>query len=556
MEWTKRLGLLSILAALALLGVPSAAIGEEPEPVVIFEEPDVRNLIGPDAEPLRLQATDPLSLLPRIDTLREHSLGEDVIDVWVCELSQTPQEIMSVFEDQIEPWFITHSRGRYRPMFMSKGEGCIEDAVDGASAGANGAVIVGNYAGGQAQILTCGNGPCAGHETFPVNHRYAFVGVSHLGSTAVHEIGHMIRWMHSYSGQSSSQYDNPADVMSGNYGIDQYGGAGSYSTPYATAAINRYGAGWIDPDEVAVVDGDRTLTLTTADGNGLQMAIVRDGDSFYALDARVPGPHDAIPEVWSGVAIYRVTAEPNSLPGFRRISQYPAVGFNPGDFAAYEEPLDSVLQPGDSMTLSGIQVAVTASVENGYQVRFGEGHDGIFVDDDGSTFESDIEWLAEAGITLGCNPPINDRFCPNDIVTRGQMAAFLHRALDDVLVPTQAVEFIDDNGNTFENDIEWLGGTGVTRGCNPPANDRYCPDDNVTRGQMAAFLVRALSYVDNGGGDLFGDDDGNTFEKDIDKLGTAGVTRGCNPPSNDRFCPDDFVTRGQMAAFLHRALGG
>jgi len=31
---------------------------------------------------------------------------------------------------------------------------------------------------------------------------------------------------------------------------------------------------------------------------------------------------------------------------------------------------------------------------------------------------------------MGCNPPTNDRFCPNDYVTRGQMAAFLARGLD------------------------------------------------------------------------------------------------------------------------------
>ena len=114
--------------------------------------------------------------------------------------------------------------------------------------------------------------------------------------------------------------------------------------------------------------------------------------------------------------------------------------------------------------------------------------------------------------------------------------------------------FSDDEGSVFEDDIEWLAEEGITKGCNPPVNDRYCPDSNVTRGQMAAFLVRALGYTDDGGGDLFTDDDGLVFEADIDKLGTAGVTRGCNPPDNDRFCPDSFVTRGQMAAFLRRAL--
>ena len=52
---------------------------------------------------------------------------------------------------------------------------------------------------------------------------------------------------------------------------------------------------------------------------------------------------------------------------------------------------------------------------------------GRFTDDDESIFEDNIEWLAGAGVTLGCNPPANDRFCPNDKVSRGQMAAFMQR---------------------------------------------------------------------------------------------------------------------------------
>jgi hypothetical protein len=113
--------------------------------------------------------------------------------------------------------------------------------------------------------------------------------------------------------------------------------------------------------------------------------------------------------------------------------------------------------------------------------------------------------------------------------------------------------FLDDDGNVHEGFIEAIAGRRVTRGCNPPVNDRYCPADPVTRGQMAAFLVRALGYTDQGDID-FVDDDGSTFENDIEKLATAGITKGCNPPVNDRFCPNDPVTRGQMAAFLHRAL--
>jgi hypothetical protein len=59
---------------------------------------------------------------------------------------------------------------------------------------------------------------------------------------------------------------------------------------------------------------------------------------------------------------------------------------------------------------------------------------GTFTDDDTSIFEADIEWLAGAGVTLGCNPPTNDNYCPNDSVTRGQMAAFMHRLADNQVV--------------------------------------------------------------------------------------------------------------------------
>lgn len=112
--------------------------------------------------------------------------------------------------------------------------------------------------------------------------------------------------------------------------------------------------------------------------------------------------------------------------------------------------------------------------------------------------------------------------------------------------------FRDDDGSVFESDIVWLADSGITRGCNPPTNDRFCPDDLVTRGQMAAFLVRALN-LPPADGETFSDDDGSVFEGAIEALADAGVTRGCNPPANDRFCPNDPVSRAQMAAFLHRA---
>lgn len=178
---------------------------------------------------------------------------------------------------------------------------------------------------------------------------------------------------------------------------------------------------------------------------------------------------------------------------------------------------------------------------------------GRFIDDDFSIHESAIEAIAAAGITLGCNPPANDLFCPTSPVTRGQMAAFLHRGFAETLVPGPAHEFVDDDGSVFEADIVWLAAVGVTLGCNPPANDRFCPDLAVTRGEMAAFLVRALGLVGTTGTD-FTDDNGSVFETDIERLSAAEITLGCNPPTNDRFCPSNPVSREEMASFLARGI--
>ena len=46
------------------------------------------------------------------------------------------------------------------------------------------------------------------------------------------------------------------------------------------------------------------------------------------------------------------------------------------------------------------------------------------------------------------------------------------------------------DSHTFHNAIDWMADNNITVGCNPPANNRYCPDEYVTRAQMAAFMKR------------------------------------------------------------------
>jgi hypothetical protein len=69
---------------------------------------------------------------------------------------------------------------------------------------------------------------------------------------------------------------------------------------------------------------------------------------------------------------------------------------------------------------------------------------------------------------------------------------------------------------------------------------------------MAAFLVRGFK-LKTGGSSPFTDINNSVFAADIVALEKSGITHGCTPTT---FCPKQYVTRGQMAAFLRRAMDG
>jgi hypothetical protein len=81
---------------------------------------------------------------------------------------------------------------------------------------------------------------------------------------------------------------------------------------------------------------------------------------------------------------------------------------------------------------------------------------GQFIDDEDSIFEADIEWLAASNVTKGCNPPTNDRFCPGDAVTRGQMAAFMHRLSVNRVVDAGTLDGIDSAGFVQSAELQYF----------------------------------------------------------------------------------------------------
>ena len=166
-----------------------------------------------------------------------------------------------------------------------------------------------------------------------------------------------------------------------------------------------------------------------------------------------------------------------------------------------------------------------------------------FTDIAGSPFKPDIEWVYTEGITTGCTATA---YCPDGYVTREQMASFLARALK--LSGTAPDAFTDDESSIHEPNINLVAKAGIATGCAP---GKYCPTGLVSREQMASFLASALKLAGSAP-DAFTDDETSIHEPNINLVAKAGVATGCG---DGKYCPTANVTRGQMAAFLHRAFG-
>jgi len=165
-----------------------------------------------------------------------------------------------------------------------------------------------------------------------------------------------------------------------------------------------------------------------------------------------------------------------------------------------------------------------------------------------------IERLYAAGITSGCTvSPLN--YCPNNTVTRAEMAIFLLRGIHG---PSYSPPVVGGTTNFADVPVDYwaarwikqLAVEGITGGCGAGI---YCPDSAVTRAEMAVFLLKSkhgAAFVPPAATGLFTDVPVGYWARNwIEQLAVEGITGGCGGAN---YCPDSNVTRAEMAVFLVR----
>lgn len=189
----------------------------------------------------------------------------------------------------------------------------------------------------------------------------------------------------------------------------------------------------------------------------------------------------------------------------------------------------------------------------------------VFVDvPDSDSTAIYVDSIYYAGITGGCRQEgANKYYCPDNNVLRKEMAKFLVIAAGKTELKPTTPTFADVPAtHPFYGFIERLadpnswGGTAPTSACKIQGKTKYfCPDNPVTREQMAAFLQRAGGIpLIRPATPTFADvPKTSSFYEPIETIVSKNITAGCRVSGTTKYyCPGDVVTRKQMAVFLAR----
>lgn len=528
--------------------------------------------------------SDPLGLISYKDQTDTYSVGTDSWEVWICDVpdgtvSITPAEATNVLNASVTPYFQSVSTNLYSPIFSAGGivtatapsewpenpfhlQGECEGLVSAQGTGiSEGAIVIVDaaYAGGYGTggfvcqvVQGCPN-------TYPANSRFIVLGAAALvaagGSpAALRTAAHEIGHgvFWPHSYAGLMTFENGVAYQYDNP-MDLMSGGDSDVLNIGTIAINRYAAGWFGSEGVIFHRGGN-LTYTLGAKTGIQMLVLPTDQPglFETLSVRVRSGYDFGIPV-EGVEVYQVDQNSCS-PSVVAACFGLQRRTSPVPPVASFSSSEHVFGVGEVFTVRGMTVTILDRVGDTFRVQVeGKAVTERFIDDNGNFHEANIEAIAALGITRGCNPPLVDRFCPASDVTRAEMAAFMIAALGEQPSTTFTGAFPDvPAGQWYTGYVERLKELGITTG---NADGTYGPDRPVTRGEMAVFLHRAFQLGSPVAGVTFGDVPASEwYAQAVEAIRLAGITTGCSAiPS--LYCPIDPVKRDQMATFVTRALG-
>ncbi len=193
-----------------------------------------------------------------------------------------------------------------------------------------------------------------------------------------------------------------------------------------------------------------------------------------------------------------------------------------------------------SITVAGQTVTVTQRATT-----------AIFADVTAPDYFFDFAGLMyQSAITSGCSSQPLD-YCPNSTTTRAQMAVFLITAIErgNSFSYSTTPYFTDvPPSSAYFKFIQKLRDLGITNGCSPTT---YCPNDSVTRAQMAVFIIAsrygATPFTFPSTPYFTDVAPASPFFPFVQKMAQSGITSGCAPGT---YCPDQVLTRGQMGVFV------
>ena len=277
-------------------------------------------------------------------------------------------------------------------------------------------------------------------------------------------------------------------------------------------------AGYEDDNALVIIDGDARIGLRLLNAAGGPISSMGEGSSgtVWVRAAMPPGFSSADPiTVRVRVeGVHPTTAGEDYAPVAPFDIVIPAGATSAMDSFAFDASGaydNSVFEGGGRLAVTGTTTALFAIAPTRLWIYENDsdpnpadrggpprpaGCEGQFCDDDDSVHQPAIEQISEWEITTGCDPDDPYLFCPNRQVTRAQMAAFLYRAVTRAGGGDPLAA-----GGAELSDVPadaWYRAYAqwaVSAGVFTAPEGRFNPNAAVTRADMAAMLVAAFDHL-------------------------------------------------------------